>query len=168
MENKFKVGDIVKGISDQYCYTNYDMTKGKVITVYDEENIEVEILEHKTEKGRIGNRYDVASKHFERINITKDDLKAGDIVTYRNGDKRTFNGTKIVYSDDYEQTSLSMSNFRDDLTDIAGDTEFDIVKVERPNSYVTVYTRQEEAKKMTVAQICEELGYDVEIIKEEN
>ena len=40
------------------------------------------------------------------------------------------------------------------------------MKVSRPTKYVDVFSRPKESKKMTVSEICKELGYDVEIIKE--
>lgn len=76
---KFKVGDYVKGTSEErYVLTNTNMTKGVVIDVDDEE-IEVKILEAKpnTQTARyIGHSYHVDPTYFELAGK----FKVGDIV----------------------------------------------------------------------------------------
>ena len=62
-----KIGDLVKGISDKYGFTNTDMTKG-VVTRVDGESITVRILEHKV--GNTG-KYDVEARYFEVIGEVK-------------------------------------------------------------------------------------------------
>lgn len=44
--SEFKVGDIVKGISDKYLFTNRDMLKGEVIAI-NYNSIDIKIIEHK-------------------------------------------------------------------------------------------------------------------------
>jgi len=60
---KFKVGDLVKGISDNYNITDRDMTKGIVRRVCGD-IITVEVIEHKS--GRTGT-FEVDTKYFEKI-----------------------------------------------------------------------------------------------------
>lgn len=107
-------------------------------------------------------------------NFTKYDLKDGDIVTLRNG-------AKLVYCDDCffdfgDRIDNNLTDFEDLTNDLKYDdnswsvdtkADNDIMKVERPTQYKTMYERKEEVKEMTLAQVCEELGYNVKIIKEE-
>lgn len=103
------------------------------------------------------------------IEFTKDSLKPGDVVTLRNGDQLIFD-----YHGCFDDIKVEGGNFisnrgnlADDLLYNKDDRDSDIMKVERP-TYHTVYERVEEKKepkKMTVAEISKELGYDVEIVK---
>lgn len=110
----------------------------------------------------------------DKTNFTKYDLKDGDIVTLRNG-------AKLVYCDDcFYDIGNVINNGLYDLDDLTDDLRLnansatwtneikdnDIMIVERPDSYTTIWHR-EEVKEMTLAQVCEELGYNVKIIKEE-
>lgn len=62
---KFKVGDLVKGNDPRrYFYTNDKMTKGMVISVYDQDEIRVRILEHSID-GVIGDEYHVDPQYFD-------------------------------------------------------------------------------------------------------
>jgi len=68
MENKFKVGDLVKGNESSkfiYARTNCDMTKG-IVTGIDRSfnTMTVKILEHKLGHG-VGKEYDVSEKWFD-------------------------------------------------------------------------------------------------------
>jgi exosome complex RNA-binding protein Csl4 len=66
----FKVGDIVKGKNNSpYYFTNIDMTKAKVLDVSStgNNNIYIEILEHKKFPEKKGHTYWVNSKHFELV-----------------------------------------------------------------------------------------------------
>lgn len=171
--NKFKVGDIVKGIDeDRYGITNTKMTKGRVIKVRENGMFVVKIIEHEC-KEYIGDechdldpRYFVLAKSF-----TKSDLKNDDIVTLRNGDRLIYNGEGFMYiSYDNDNELRRLSDLQDDLTyDDCGDKDedYDIVKIERPVEYITVYEREEkqEVKEMTVEEISKALGYEVKIIK---
>lgn len=73
--------------------------------------------------------------------FTKADLKDGDIVTLRNGEK----GTCKKQFDKITIGSLSNAHINDDLTNNGAlGKELDIIKVERPLGYETVYERKEE------------------------
>ena len=71
----------------------------------------------------------------------KSDLKDGDIVTYRDGRKRTVKGKNLI---DDGCVVNDLSNWNNNLKDIDGYSEFDIVKVERPIKYETIFERKEE------------------------
>jgi hypothetical protein len=79
--SKFKVGDIVKGISDNYGYTNTQMTKGKVVGVCDD-MISVKILEHDWYKSDVCFSK-LPEKDFELVESCKEkkhEFKVGDKV----------------------------------------------------------------------------------------
>lgn len=101
--------------------------------------------------------------------MDKSELIKGDIVTLKNGDKLLFTGFDFIdLSDNYDNGLSTIVDLNDDMTyEDRKDNKNDIVKVSRPVMYCDVYIRK-ESKKMTIAQISKELGYDIEIIKEEN
>ena len=74
------------------------------------------------------------------IQFTKSELKDGDIVTKRNGEKRTLVGK---YLHDVKRAS-PLTYYTEDLKDAGGLKEHDIIKVERPVKYETVFERKEE------------------------
>lgn len=143
---KFQVGDLIKGLpSNGYNITNHNMYKAEVLET-DRYLMKIKVLSHK-DKTKINEKYEVenSEKCFELINsFTKKDLKDGDIVTYRNGEKRIVNKTenKIVYINDPENLSFYLDNFRNDLTN-KRDNEYDIIKVEKVQ-YKTAFERKEE------------------------
>lgn len=105
-------------------------------------------------------------------NITKkEELENGDMVTLRNGDV-------LVYSkaaDTFVDISETCDNCLSDLDDLnenltfydRDDKDYDIMTVDRPVRYETVFKRDETVREMTLEEICKELGYDVKIVKEE-
>lgn len=67
----FKVGDYVKGLSDEYGVTNKGMLLGVVTAVYEDiDDIEVQVLRH-VEEEWIGKAYPVASEDFCKVNERK-------------------------------------------------------------------------------------------------
>lgn len=74
--------------------------------------------------------------------FTKSDLKDGDIVTYRNGSKRTVIAKKLINSGGY--IAKNIDNYTEELKDTISMIDLDIVKVERPIQYETVFERKEE------------------------
>lgn len=109
--------------------------------------------------------------------MKKSDLKIGYVVKLRNGN------LCMILPNSHDELCLSgpddwkpVSEFWDDLTNRLN-TDKDVVEVygrSGSNQHahkVCTYRREllwkrSEAKKMTVAEICKELGYDVEIVKE--
>lgn len=95
------------------------------------------------------------------------DLKNGDILTLRNGEKVIYIESEDTFydlSEDNENTLCETDDLEEDLT-CYYNNDYNVVKIERPEKYETIYVR--ETKKMTMTEICQELGYDVEIVKEE-
>ena len=66
----FVVDDIVKGISDKYCITDMDMTRGRVLSVHGDE-IEVRVMSHKSNPFCLGASYVVEAQYFEKIGHIK-------------------------------------------------------------------------------------------------
>lgn len=86
------------------------------------------------------------------VQFTKSDLKDGDIVTYRNGLKKIVSGDKLYGNDLF----TSLRYYPEDLKDVDGEEENDIVKVERPVKYETVFEREEvldETEKKYLAEV---------------
>lgn len=100
--------------------------------------------------------------------FTKNDLKNGDIVTLKNSDKLIYvNNYFYDTSSTYGNCLYRISDLNDDMMHYSSNNrESDIIKVSRPVEYIEVFSRPKEPKKMTVSEICKELGCDVEIVKE--
>ncbi len=141
---KFKVGDKVKVIATlhkQACNVG-DIVTIKKADVWDSSYL-----------CDVDNVYDAwfyenelgAIENGENNSFTKSDLKDGDIVTYRNGIRRLVNATnkKIVFIQNPNILSFDFCDFRNDLTN-KNEKEYDIVKIERPLKYETVFKREEE------------------------
>ena len=104
-------------------------------------------------------------KGKDNMEFKKDDLKNGDIVTLRNGDRLVFVGGEdfIDLSDDNDNCLSDICDLEDDFTHESYE-DSDIIKIERPVEYTTVFKR-EEAKEMTVEEISKALGYEVKVVK---
>lgn len=135
---KFKVGDTVRVVR---CRTHGNCEHiniiGKIIDIvanscfpYELENCEEIFREDELEL--------VQEKQF-----TKADLRDGDIVIYRNGEKRIVNKTanKIVHMEDFRNLSFYLCDFREDLTNTNG-REYDIIKIYQAE-YKTIFSREE-------------------------
>lgn len=74
------------------------------------------------------------------MKFRKSDLRDGDIVTYRDGRER------IVTQEQFRRGAQYMGyeDYTEDLKDKDGDVKYDIVKVERPIQYKTVFERKED------------------------
>lgn len=183
MENKFKVGDIIKGkieSSEAYTITNENMTKAEVISTEYEGVMRIKILSHKTNCNEVGEEFDVenSTEYFDYYvsnNYTRNDLQFADIVTLRNGERYVYGGgyilgednaydadcnnVKLCYNDDLTRSSMSFC--------YSGKAEdYDIVKVERVGEVVYQREDNKEPVEMTVAEISKKLGYEVKIVKE--
>ena len=88
--------------------------------------------------------------------MTKNDLKDGDIVTLRNGDRLLyFDNDFLDLNDDPDNKLRDLNDLNDNMTfNIVNkdDVKNDIVKVQRPTIYDEIFNRQ--TKKMTIAEIC--------------
>ena len=108
-------------------------------------------------------------EHIENIIKNKNDLKVGDIVTLKNGDRLLVH-TDEEFLDMLDKNYNSICDFddiNDDLTYVGDNRDYDIIKVERPFEYETVYKTENKVREMTVDEISKALGYEVKIVKEE-
>lgn len=152
---KFKIGDKVKVINCDSAGTDC-ANFNKVSTITDIMN---------------GSKYPYAlkgitesfrEKELELVErqFTKSDLQDEDIVTLRNRVKYRKSGNTI-------QTAcaiISLENFTENLKDSTNSNEdIDIIKVERPVKYETVYERAEEEKKEILDKV--EKNYLTNVIK---
>lgn len=164
---KYKVGDRVRikrdlergddyrfGVSDEM-----EELKGQIVTIT---HVECDCYEIKEDNGEW---YWSEEMFEESIEFKKSDLKDGDVVTYRDGRRRIVtDNAKCLRGINDVGYSLTI-DFTEDLRKENGNTECDIILVERPTQYVEVFKR-EEKRKMTIKEIEKELGYSIEIIKE--
>lgn len=138
---KFKVGDRVEAIKKE--------PKGEIGTIVRiwSNNCGAEVVfdDWKYGWGENGSHYNVQNDEIKLIKqnqFTKSDLKDGDIVTYRNGDKRTIINNNLI--DEQGEKAHDLNYYREDLTSKGETGCLDIVKVERSTRYETVFERKEE------------------------
>lgn len=129
---EFKVGDKVKVIAEKY---GHEFNIGEIV--------KIEEIDDKNYKCSSLKKYELwwmREDEFVKVKFTKLDLKDGDIVTYRDGRK------KIVFEDKFYGSNhfVLLKYYTEDLKDIDGEEENDIIKVERPVKYETVFERKEE------------------------
>lgn len=157
---KNKRGDSwnIEGKMDHYI--------GKVVTI-DEINTETFTIKEDDDKNWFGKwvfNYDDIELKVNCLELK--DLQFADILTLRNGQKYVIANDHMFgcHGDDDFDCDYLENNYNNDLTNEDSDTSFDIIKVERYGQ--VIYEREKTVKKMTVSEICKELGYDVEIVKE--
>lgn len=144
---KFKVGDKVK-IRKDFSKTksykiapvlNMEKYKGKIaeiqrISTGENYNLDIDNMEWYWSDDML-EPYETKESNFNKL-----DLKNGDIVTKRNGEKRTLVG-KCLHN---VKRASPLTYYTEDLKDAGGLKEHDIIKVERPVKYETVFERKEE------------------------
>ena len=92
--------------------------------------------------------------------FTKADLQEGDIVTDREGCKSLYSNGSFIGN------TMDLWGVTEDLKDKEGESDNDIVKVERPIKLETVFERKEsEVIEMTVEEISRALGHEVKVVK---
>lgn len=121
--------------------------------------------------------------------FTKSDLKSGDIVELRNGERYIF--IKDAKRSQYDNSTdifiginsyhcIPSSHYSDNLLKLRGDKSYDIMKISngfyignifRPYRSATLITpdwvwEREEIEEMTLEEVCKELGRDIKIVKE--
>lgn len=152
---EFKVGDKVKVINCDSAGTDC-ANFNKVSTITDIMN---------------GSKYPYAlkgiteffrEKELELVErqFTKSDLQDGDIITLRNGEKYIKKGNSILTA----CAIIELEDFTENLNDSTnGKENIDVIKVERPTRYETVYERAEEEKKEILDKV--EKNYLTNVIK---
>lgn len=127
---KFKVGDKVRVVAKKHGH-RFDIGEIVKIEEISDRDYKCSSLE-KNELCWMG--------EDEFVKFTKADLKDGDIATNRAGEKQTVSKGFLV--DNFG--AISLTYFTEDLKDADGLQKNDIVKVERPVKYETVFGREEE------------------------
>lgn len=152
---KFKIGDKVKVINCSISGTNW----GNLNKVYTITNI-ISGMKYPYELKGISEVFKEEELELVERQFTKSDLQDEDIVTLRNRVKYRKSGNTI-------QTAcaiISLENFTENLKDSTNSNEdTDIIKVERPTRYETVYERAEEEKKEILDKV--EKNYLINVIK---
>ena len=133
--------------------------EGKIVTITNVYDNKVHIKEDDD-----GYVWDLRA--FEELSFNKDDIKEGDIITLRNGDRLLIDADKDVsdLSGKNNNPVYSLYCFENDMTYRDGNSNYDIVKVERPVEYSIVYDK-EAVREMTVEEISKALGYEVKVVK---
>nr|DAY02424.1 MAG TPA: hypothetical protein [Caudoviricetes sp.] len=133
---KFKVGDKVRvikcSIGGERCE---NLNKVSTITEIGEYLCYPYMLKDISEPFK-ENELALVEKQF-----IKSDLKDGDIVTYRNGDKRTVIAGNLINSNGF--ISKKLNQYTNELKDTVIGESLDIIKVERPVKYEIVFGREE-------------------------
>lgn len=169
---KFKIGDKVK-IRKDFSKTksykiapvlNMEKYKGKIaeiqrISTGGNYNLDIDNMEWYWSDDML-EPYETKESNFNKL-----DLKNGDIVTKRNGEKRTLVG-KYLHN---VKRASPLTYYTEDLKDAGGLKEHDIIKVERPVKYETVFERKEEildeVEKRYLASVIKPFRHNVEYIK---
>lgn len=158
---KVRVKNNLRNIEDFRGGLTPSMEKleGKIVTITDVYDDKVRIKEDVD-----GYVWDLRA--FEELVINRDDIKEGDIITLRNGDRLLIDADKDVsdLSGKNNNPVYSLYCFENDMTHRDGNSNYDIVKVERPVEYSIVYDK-EAVREMTVEEISKALGYEVKVVK---
>ncbi len=129
---KFKVGDKVKVIAKKH---GHGFNIGEIVKIE-----EISDRDYKCSSLKENELWWMGEDEFTKVKFTKLDLKDGDIVTYRKGLKKIVSGDKLYGNDLF----APLRYYTEDLKDVDGEEEYDIVKVERPVKYETLFERKEE------------------------
>ena len=150
VKENLRVGKFYDGV---YFSTEMDKFKGKVVEIM---NIYDNYYGIKVDDWN----FYFSDEMLEPIKFKKSDLRDGNKITLRNGKVGVYTGDE-TYID-----GLCNCHINNDLTNNGSrGSELDIVKVERPRTYKTVYER-EKVREMTVEEICKALGYEVKVVED--
>lgn len=127
---KFKVGDKVRVVAKKHGH-RFDI--GEIVKIE-----EISDRDYKCSSLEKNELWWMGEDEF--VKFTKADLKDEDIATNRAGEKQTVSKGFLV--DNFG--AISLTYFTEDLKDADGLQKNDIVKVERPVKYETVFEREEE------------------------
>lgn len=129
---KFKVGDKVRVVAKKH---GHGFNIGEIVKIEEISDRDYACSSLKKDK-----LWWMEEDEFIKVKFIKSDLKDGDIVTQRNGLKKMVFENKLYGSNHF----VSLTYYTEDLKDANGDEEYDIIKIERPVKYETVFERKEE------------------------
>lgn len=153
----FKVGDRVKfsekmngNLHDPFVKKDNEVRK--IVSIFFED-IVLENLPNNSFQAD-----ELISAKFEKC-----DLQNGDILTDMDGNK------SLYYKGNLYGNTIDLNYLMGDLTtNIACYSKSaDIVKVERPIKFETVFERTNDIKEITMKELCDHFGCQVRIVKEE-
>lgn len=186
---KIKVGDKIRVISKENEGWGYEDLVGNeyiVDYIWTESNTGYECA------SLIGTPYSPYLFNCELVNkkqFTKSDLKSGDIVELRNGNRYilikdakynkykepidTFEGVDLI-------SSIYLDAYSDNLLYLQGDKSYDIMKISDSFYIANIFREspskplktpdwiweREETEEMTLEEVCQELGRNIKIVKE--
>lgn len=167
---EFKVGDKVRIKKDLDSNKMY-----RVLIVSEMEEYKGKVAEIVAVRGKTGYALDIDKGYWkwsddtfelvESKKFTKSDLKDGDVVTRRDKSKsRVYKKENKIIRLDNNNVFIPLSNYTEDLKNTGGAGKcLDIIKVERPVKYETVFERVEEEKKEILDKV--EKNYLTNVIK---
>lgn len=145
------------------CRFNSEMRHlcGRTATISAINDYKVKLTDWSDDTG--GLYWTISTDMIELVNtskFTKADLQEGDIVTDREGCKSLYSNGSFIGN------TMDLWGVTEDLKDKDGESNNDIVKVERPIKLETVFERKEpEVIEMTVEEISRALGHEVKVVK---
>lgn len=137
-------------------------------------------IREKKDKGE--NNMEDNKKPTEQRNLKKSDLKNGDIVELRSGEKYVYIEQYInwyIYNTEpikkivglKDGYSMKLSNYDNNLFfENRDDCKFDIMKILDMSEFYNnpKWTLERKQEEMTLEEICQELGRDIKIVKEKS
>lgn len=150
---EFKVGDKVRVIAKKH---GHGFNIGEIVKIE-----EISDRDYKCSSLEKNELWWMVEDEF--VKFTKADLKDGDIATNRAGEKQTVSKGFLV--DNFG--AISLTYFTEDLKDADGLQKNDIVKVERPVKYETVFEREEvldETEKKYLANVIKPFRHKIKSI----
>ena len=179
---KIKVGDKIKIISTKNEDFSYSSVIGKIYIV---EEIREDSCKEKFAALKnsiyMPYLYNCGLVDEKEKKFTKSDLKNGDIVELRNGERYVYiekYNDRFIYSTDSDEVIVNLKdgeysrlgNYDDDLRYKGrGNCEYDIMKILDMSEFYKKPEWTWERKKteeMTLGEVCKELGRDIKIVKE--
>lgn len=168
---KFKVGDKVRIKEDLSCNKCYKIAAAKDMEKYKGKIAKVKKISN--EGNYIldidGMKWAWSDDMLEpcKTRFTKSDLKNGDIVTCRDSEKRTIISESLLDEGGHPIANLEM--YDNELKAVLFVPDLDIVKVERPVKYETVFERKEEildeTEKRYLANVIRPFRHETEFIE---
>ena len=154
---KFKVGDKVKVIAEK---RGHEFDIGEIVKIE-----EISDRDYKCSSLKKDELWWMGEDEFVKVKFTKSDLKDGDIITYRDGRKRTIVAESLI--DEYGHEVAGLRTYDNELKNKFSATGLDIVKVERSTQYEEVFEREEildEVEKKYLANVIKPFRHKIKSI----